>query len=90
MQKSDPFGGAQPIDSKKAAETRQKLLEEKVSPCADAMAHILFSHAFSQAKLDASRRSEVQPAHEQPAKQDKDMPRQQVAPRSLPLAAVTS
>lgn len=30
MQKSDPFGGARPIDEKQAAERRQKLLLEKV------------------------------------------------------------
>jgi hypothetical protein len=32
MQKPDPFGGARPVDSSKAAEIRQKLLEEKASP----------------------------------------------------------
>ena len=50
MQKSDPFGGARPIDSSIAAERRQKILEEKVSALENPMAYISFAHFCRRSK----------------------------------------
>lgn len=77
MQKSDPFGGARPIDEKLAAERRQKLLEEKVGPRYVRDVFILI--AF-QAQLEATRRAEAKLSLELSAKQpsDKDASKHQV------------
>ena len=82
MQKSDPFGGAPPIDPSKAAKVRQQKVEEKVGALDKSMVHTS-QLRFLQAQQEAERLAEAKPVHEMLAKQqsDKEASRQ-VIPRS--------